>query len=200
MNNREPLNAKSLVFSVLSLIVGIILCFNSDVVFEIIGYAISGILVLYGFIRLVMYITAQRKNIPGGIHLTAGIFLIILGLIIASFPKAIPVTLSIIIGGLIILNGIKRLILGLAIRQLDGQGSKFFVLVSFCMMLLGVIIITQMFLPLLGIFIIIYSLSDIGGYVYYKSQKKDYSEVFVNKSIPTEFKEKEAVDAVIDEE
>ena len=200
MNKQEvPLNTKSLLMSVVSLIIGIILCFNSEIVFELVGYIISGILIIYGVVRIFMYHKLKHKTIMAGSHLVAGICLIILGGVVALIPTAIPVTLSIVIGFLIILNGIKRLILGFAIRKLDGQGSKFFLLVSGFMILLGTVIITQMFLPLLGIFIIIYSISDIVGHVYYKSQNKDYSEVFENKTIPDDFKDKEAVDAVIEE-
>ena len=50
----------------------------------------------------------------------------------------------------------------------------------------------------IGIFLILYAISEIGGYIYYTSQKKDYSEV-LNKEVPKEMKEKEAKEAVIEE-
>ena len=67
------------------------------------------------------------------------------------------------------------------------------------MIVLGILIITTKFINLLGIFMIIYAISEIVGYVYYTSQNKDYSEV-LNKKVPKEIKEKEAKEAVIVEE
>ena len=198
-NQNEPINTKSLLTSIVSLVIGIILCFNSDFVFEVIGYLISAILILMGVIRLITHAKLKQTNMTSSVHFAAAIFFLILGGVIAMFPKFIPTTLSIVIGAMIIFNGISRLVLGLAIRKIDGQGSKVFLLVAGLTILLGIIIITQMFLPLLGAFIIVYSISEIIGYVYYKSQNKDYSEVLNNKTIPRDIKEKEAMDAVIEE-
>ena len=44
-----------------------------------------------------------------------------------------------------------------------------------------------------------YAISEIFGYIYYTTQNKDYSEV-LNKKVPQEIKEKEATEAVIEEE
>jgi hypothetical protein len=46
---------------------------------------------------------------------------------------------------------------------------------------------------------VIYAISELAGYVYYKSQNKDYSEV-LNKKITKEMIETEAKDAIIDED
>lgn len=198
--SNEPINTKSLLTSILSLVVGIILCFNSEFVFEIVGYVISAVLIMFGIGRLITHAKLKQRNMSSSFHFASALFLLFLGGIIAIFPKFIPTTLSIVIGAMIILNGISRLVLGFAIRKVDGQGSKVFLFVAGLTILLGVVIITQLFLPLLGAFIIVYSISEIIGYVYYKSQNKDYSEVLNNKAIPRDIKEKDAVDAIIEEE
>ena len=99
---------------------------------------------------------------------------------------------------MILFNGINRLILGLAVRTVDKEGSKIFTIVSVLMIVLGILILTGKFFNLIGIFLIVYAISEIFGYIYYISQKKDYSEV-LNKEVPKEMKEKEAKDAVIEE-
>ncbi len=100
---------------------------------------------------------------------------------------------------LVLFSGVNRLILGLAVRSIDEKGSRLFLVVSVLMILLGIVIITQSFLNLLGLFIIVYAISEIFGYIYYTTQNKDYSEV-LNKKVPQEIKEKEATEAVIEEE
>lgn len=197
---KEPINLSSLLISIVILIIGVFLCFNGgDVVFKIIGYMISGLLLLFGIIKIIAYILSKRKNVNEFSDLMSGVFLIMFGIIIAMFPKSIPITISLIVGALVLFTGINRLILGLAVRRIDEQGSLVFVLVSIFMIVLGFIIITQQFFEFFGVFLIIYSISEIFGYIYYTSQNKDYSEV-LNKKVTKEIKEKESKEAVIDED
>jgi len=64
---------------------------------------------------------------------------------------------------------------------------------------LGIVIITQKFTNLLGLFLIIYAISELVGYLFYVVQDKDYSEV-LNKKVTKEMKESKAVDAIIEED
>lgn len=197
---KEPINLSSLLISIVILIIGVFLCFNGgDVVFKIIGYMISGLLLLFGIIKIIAYAISKRKNANEFSDLMSGVFLIMFGIIIAMFPKSIPITISLIVGALVLFTGINRLILGLAVRRIDEQGSLVFILVSIFMIVLGFIIITQQFFEFFGVFLIIYSISEIFGYIYYTSQNKDYSEV-LNKKVTKEIKEKESKEAVIDED
>lgn len=196
---REPINLGSLLSSIVTLIVGVFLCFNGgDAVFKVLGYMVSGLLLLFGIIKIVGYIFDRRKNSNEFTDLISGILFLMFGIIIFTFPNLIQTTISLVIGGLVLFNGINRLILGVAVRKIDEKGSLVFTLVSIFMIILGIVIITQMFLNLLGAFLVIYSISEIIGYIYYTSQNKDYSEV-LNKKVSKEMKEKEATDAIIDE-
>jgi uncharacterized membrane protein HdeD (DUF308 family) len=96
-------------------------------------------------------------------------------------------------------NGIQRLILGFAVNKIDRNGSLFYIIESALIIVLGIIILTQKFTNLLGAFLIVYSISELAGYIYYTTQNKDYSEV-LNKKITKEMKESEAKEAIIDEE
>lgn len=200
VNKKEPINNSSLFISLIALVIGFIFLVNgSDALFNIIGYLVSGALVLTGLIKILLYSSARKKNNAQPGDFMSALFMIIFGVVIAMFPKFIPITISIVLGILILFNGINRLILGLAVRKMDNQGSNVFVAVSILMIILGIIIITQRFFNLLGAFMIIYAISEIAGYVYYTSQNKDYSEV-LNKKVTKEMREKEATDAVIEEE
>ena len=63
---------------------------------------------------------------------------------------------------------------------------------------MGIIILTGKLFNLIGYLLIIYAISEIIGYIYYISQKKDYSSV-LNKEVPKEMKEKKAKEAVIED-
>lgn len=198
MSKKEPVSVVSLGISLVALIIGILLCFNGETIYKIIGYGVSGVLILTGGIKFLAYLFGKNNGTTFSDCISSVLY-IGLGILIFCFPTAIPTTISIVLGALVLFSGVNRLILGLAVRSIDEKGSKLFLIVSVLMILLGIVIITQSFLNLLGLFIIIYSVSEICGYIYYTTQNKDYSEV-LNKKVPQDIKEKEATDAVIEEE
>ncbi len=201
MNKKEPINKSSLIISIITLILGIILCFNdSGNIFTLIGYFVSGLLIVSGIIKLIMAMVANKKRQDsdyGSIFIS--ILLIALGGSIAIFPKSIMITFSLCVGAIVIFIGIQRLVLGIAVNKIDRNGSVFYIIESILIILLGIIILTQRFINLLGAFLIIYAISELVGYIYYTSQNKDYSEV-LNKKVTKEMKESEAKDAIIDED
>lgn len=198
MSKKEPVSVVSLGISLVSLVIGVLLCFYGQTIYSIIGYGVSGILILSGVIKFLTFFIGKGNSSFGDI--ISSILYIGFGVLIFFFPNAITAIISIILGAVILFSGINRLILGLAVRAIDEKGSKLFLIVSVLMILLGIVILTQKFINLLGIFIIVYAVSEILGYIYYTTQNKDYSEVLNNKKVPKEIKEKEATDAIIEEE
>ena len=200
MNRNEPINSSSLIISMITLIVGfILLLYGNNKVYDIIGYVVSGILMVTAIIRFVLAYISSKKNQEieiGAIVLS--VILFGLGLFIVFRPGLVMTIISICIGAIITFLGIQRLILGLTVRNVDSNGSKFYIIESILMIILGIIILSQQLLNLLGLFLIIYAVSELSGYIYYKSQNKDYSEV-LNKKVTKEMKEKEATDAIIEE-
>ena len=196
---KEPINFASLIISLVALILGILLLFNGDdAFFNVLRYVVSGSLLVSGIFKLLVYVIQKKKyNVPLSDCVSA---IVLIGLAIFVFvcSDIIKLTIQISVGELILFNGINRLILGIAVRKVDGEGAKVFTGVSILMIILGILILTGKFFSLIGIFLILYAISEIGGYIYYTSQKKDYSEV-LNKEVPKEMKEKEAKEAVIEE-
>ena len=201
MNRNEPINSTSLIISMITLIVGFILVlYGNSKVYDIIGYVVSGILMVTAFIRfLISYHTYKKTNDMEIGAIIFSVILFCLGVFVAFRPALVMTLISICIGAIITFFGVQRLILGLTVKKIDEQGSKFFVIESILMIVLGVVILSQQLLSLLGLFLIAYSIFELSGYIYYKSQNKDYSEV-LNKKITKEMIESEAKDAIIDEE
>ena len=196
---KEPINFTSLIISLVALILGILLLFNGDeAFFNVLRYIVSGSLLVSGIFKLLVYAIQKKKyNVPMSDCVSA-IMLVGLAIFIFVCSDIIKLTIQISLGALILFNGINRLILCIAVRKFDGEGSKVFTGVSILMIILGILILTGKFFSLIGIFLIVYAISEIGGYIYYTSQKKDYSEV-LNKEVPKEMKEKEAKEAIIEE-
>ena len=199
MEKREPINLTSLLSAVACLVFGIILFLNDNIL-DIVGYIISICLGLFAFVKLLIILKRRKKevDIDFGEYMT--IFLaFVFAIIIAIFPKSISITISLVLGTLALILGINRLILGIAVRKIDDKGSKLFIVDAAIMVLLGILIITNKFLNLLGLFMIVYAISELFSYIYYKAQNKDYSEV-LNKKVSKEVKESKAIEAIIEEE
>ncbi len=199
MTKRDPINISSLIFSLVALVIGVVFCIYQESVFDVIGYFVSGILIFSGVVKAFLYLFGRRR---GGYTIgdfLVGIFFIASGILIACFPSFIPTTISLVLGICILFNGINRLILCLALRRVQDSGFTIFLVESILMILVGIIVMTKLLLPFIGVFMIIYAISELVGYIYYVSQSKDYSEV-LNKKVPKEVKEKEAKEAVIEEE
>lgn len=196
---KEPINIVSLIVSLAALVLGILLLFNGDeAFFNLLRYIISSVLALSGVIKLCTYLIQRRKYNVLFTDCMSAICLLGLAIFVFVFSDIIKLTIQVAVGALILFNGINRLILGLAVRTVDKDGSKVFTGVSILMIVLGILILTGKFFNLIGIFLIVYAVSEIFGYIYYISQKKDYSEV-LNKEVPKEMKEKEAKEAIIEE-
>ena len=201
LNKKEPINIASLITSLITLVLGIILLlYGNDEVYKLIGYIVSGILIIAGIIRIIIEKFTSKKTGTTEIGtIITSVLLIAFGILIAVFPKSIMITISICIGALMTFAGIQRLVLGIAVRHFDNKGSKFFIIESCLIILVGILILSQQLPSLIGLFLIIYAVSELAGYVYYKSQNKDYSEV-LNQKITKEMIETEAKDAIIEEE
>ncbi len=201
MKKKEPVNLYSLLIALLSLVLGIFLCLNGgENVKNLIGYFVSGILLITGFIKLIVTITRSKKygGAPFGEYVY-GIVFLIFGLLIALNPGIVVLTISVCIGTLLLFLGIQRLIMGITVNKIDKNGSLFYILESVLIILLGIIIITGKAFSFLGILLIVYSLMEIVSYVYYTTQNKEYSKV-LNKEVTKEMKDSEAKEAVIEEE
>ena len=199
MKQKEPINLTSLLSAVACLVIGIILFLNDNIL-DIVGYIISICLGLFGLVKLLIILKRRKKevDIDFGEYMT--IFLaFVFAIIIAIFPKSVSITISIVLGTLAIILGVNRLILGFAIRKIDDRGSKIFVVDSIVMVILGILIITNKFLSLLGLFMIVYAVCELFSYIYYKVENKDYSEV-LNKKVSKDVKESKAIEAVIEED
>ena len=53
MSKKEPVSVVSLAISLVALVIGILLCFYGETIYKIIGYGVSGVLILTGAVKLI---------------------------------------------------------------------------------------------------------------------------------------------------
>lgn len=206
MKKMQNFSALDLLFSLAIFIIGIVLIMNSSFIINILSWIIGGIFGIIGIIKIISYIRHKNISVDSS-TLILGILSIIFGIILVIFPNIIDVTVRIVFGGWILFTGINRLILSFVIGKIDRLGYKTFLITSIIMIISGIIILIS-FYELLGVLLVIYSITEIIDYIYFNSNKHKYTSIFEfeekkteyknNKKIKKEIKEKEAVDAVID--
>lgn len=187
-------------------IIGLLLMTNPSTIIDILSYIIGGILGLIGIGNIILYLTRRRIG-KSASRLIFGVILIITGALLAIFPNIVDITVRVVFGSWILFMGVSRLIVALTIKKVDQTGFRTFLITSIIMILAGVVILIS-FYELLGLLLAVYAISEIVDYIYFNFNKKKYDTIFDFeetkdnknvKKIKKEIKEKEAIDAVIDE-
>ncbi len=168
----EYSNDTSLISSILFLIFGIILFTNPSGILNFISYIVGGILIIIGIFNILSYRkTLKKLNIEHKSKLVLGVILIIFGLFVILFSSLIEMTFRLICGGWIIYTGIIRLI-----ETLNNKENKISfisrLIISILLIICGfyVALETNLIFSTIGLFIIIYAVLDIIGFVFYKKK------------------------------
>ena len=168
----EYSNDTSLISSILFLIFGIILFTNPSGILNFVSYIVGGILLIIGIFNILSYRkTLKKLNIEYKSKLVLGVILIIFGLFIIMFSSLIEMTFRLICGGWIIYTGIIRLI-----EALNNKANNISfisrLIVSILLIICGLYVAldTNLIFSTIGLFIIIYAILDIIGFIFYKKK------------------------------
>lgn len=162
----------SLISSILFLVLGVVLFTNPGRVVEFISYILGALLIIIGIINILSYRkTIKNLNVANQSTLISGIVLIVLGLISIICSSVIETVIRLIIGGWILYSGVMRLISAFNYRQ---NQTSFIVrlVIAGILILAGLYIIlkSNLFFSGIGLFIIIYSVLEIVGYIFYSKK------------------------------
>ena len=154
------------------IVFGIILFTNPSGILNFISYIVGGILIIIGIFNILSYRKILKKlNIDQKYKLILGVILIIFGLFVILFSSLIEMTIRLICGGWILYSGIIRLI-----ETLNNKENKISfisrLIVSILLIICGlyVALYTNLIFSTIGLFIIIYAILDIVGYIFYKKK------------------------------
>ena len=168
----EYSNDTSLISSILFLIFGIILFTNPSGILNFISYIVGGILIIIGIFNILSYRrTLKKLNIEQKYKLVIGVILIIFGLFVMLFSSLIEMTFRLICGGWIIYTGIIRLIQTLNIKENKIQFISHLI-IAILLIICGfyVALKTNLIFSTIGLFIILYAVLEIIGFIFYKKK------------------------------
>lgn len=205
---KKELNLSNVLISLIMLTVGVILVINSESIINMMSWFIGIVIILISIIKIIYLFNDKILDTTA---LAFNILLMIFGVVLISFPSIVDIAIKVVFGSWILFAGVKRLILAIAVSRIDRNSYKTFLISSIVMIILGVLVLIN-FYNLLGIFLIIYSVMEIGNYIYYMIKRKKYGNLFdkeeydqeqkrVKKKskVTKEMKNKKAIEADIEE-
>ncbi len=159
----------SITTSLLLLILGILLVFESEATIFTISYIIGAILICAGVYALIRFFTNSKKdsNSAIGLDVLYGVVTIILGGLIIKNPKAIGSLLPIVIGIAIIVSSANKIQYAFSLKNSDNDLWKTTMVISIIGTICGVVLLFNPFagavllMRLVGIFIIVYAVLDV---------------------------------------
>lgn len=202
MNKENRITINNLVYAILFLVFGIILLTSTEDLISIVSKVIGVGLIILGIVKSIVYIYLKGKLGEYSImELLIGLIVICCGGLLIFSSNALSFAIRTIVGIWVLFAGINRIIYAISIRPLDKQGFLTYLISSFVMIIIGILMISAIFDQLIGLLIIIYAISEIVDYIYYKSKNKNIESVKPrNRTKKTKkIKNAKTVDAIIEE-
>ena len=151
-------------------IAGLILLTNSDSVIMLMCYVIGGLILGYGIYNIIGYYQLKKEmHIEDSSKMTSGIVAITIGIFIILIASLIKTFLNLILGIWLISIGIAKLIKVPSLYNGNRQAANFNLIEALILILMGLysILVQNIFLALIGVWLIIYAGVDL-----YKILKK----------------------------
>ena len=157
-----------LIVDVILLAFGLFLLIWADKVVNVISYAIGGLFLLYALYNYIAFGRAEKKNYT---TLIAAIGMTIAGGFLIFRASFIQEIISFIVGVILILSSMFRLQDTLKLRKENKDAAKWpIILAIICLVcgilcILGKVLIPNIFLQILGVMLIIFSIADIANII-----------------------------------
>lgn len=157
----------SIISSMVLIILGVLIFFQSEFTIISISYILGGILIGLGVLAIIKFIRNTNSIMKNELDIVYGVVTMILGLLIIKNPKAIASVIPIILGIGIILNSATKLQYSFELKTEENDQWKTAMIISIISIICGVILLFNPFkgaviiTQIIGIFIIIYAVLDV---------------------------------------
>lgn len=163
-------NITSLISAIIFFIIGSIIFTNPNSTVKFIAYVLGGCFSLVGLFKIISYYKGKKKEKEVYIKdLSIGIIAFSAGLILIIFSNTVEALIRIIMGAWILFNGINLLINSIRSAKVKDKSSIILIILSSLMIIGGIYMIlkSNLVFQMIGLCIIIYSIIEIIGYIYY---------------------------------
>ena len=162
-------NLKSSVLTSLLLVVlGILLVFESELTIKTISYVIGAVLVAAGTFALIRYINNNKKGFETSeLDILYGIVTIVLGILVITNPHAIASIIPIVLGIAIIISSAVKIQYACDLKNSENDLWKTTMVIAVVGTICGIVLLFNpfegavMIMKIVGIFILIYAILDL---------------------------------------
>ena len=180
--SENKLTINNLIYALLFLVFGIFLLTGTETIIGMVSKVIGSIFIIIGIVKIVIYIYMKGKLGNYSINdLLIGLVAIFCGIILIIYSEALSFAIRIIIGLWILFSSINRIILAISIKKESQDGFWIYLSSGLLMFICGVLLITGVFSQVLGLFVVIYAISEIVDYIYFKVTYKDIDSTVKTK-------------------
>lgn len=158
----------SFITSIVLIILGILLVFQSETTIMIISYVIGGILVAVGTLALLRYVkNAKAPQLNNELDIIYGIVTIIFGIIIIQNYQAVASVIPAVLGISIIISSAAKLNYAFQLKANNNRLWKTTMIISIISSICGIVLLFNPFkaaigiMKIIGIFIIVYAILDL---------------------------------------
>lgn len=193
----------SIATSIVLLVLGLLLVFESEATISTISFIVGGVLIAAGVFALLRFFknNSNTKATVFELDVLYGIVSLVLGVIVINNPHAIASILPIVIGVAIIISSANKLQYAFNLKNDDNELWKTTMVIALVSAICGVVLLFNPFagaviiMKIVGIFIIVYSVLDIVSTVIIKKNVDEFKEVFEEtQSIDTRVVEAKVVE------
>ena len=170
----NKITINNLLYALLFLVFGIFLLSGTETIIGMISRIIGIVFIIIGIVKVIIYIYMKGKLGDYSIsNLFIAFLIAFLGVILIMYSEALSLAIRVIIGLWILFASINRIIFAISTKSDKQDGFWVYLASSIIMFISGILLITGIFSQVLGLFVIIYALSEIVDYVYYKVTYKE---------------------------
>lgn len=201
MSNKEnKITINNLLYALLFFVVGMMLFTAKESVLTIVSKVIGCVFIVAGGIKTIVYIYMKGKlgNYKFN-SLLIGLIFIAIGIAFIVFSGTLDWAIRVIIGLWTIFAGVNRMIFAFSYKKFDNSGFKVYFFTSLFMLALGILILSGALSKIIGILIMVYAVSEIYNYIYYKTKNKEEYTDKKEEKLPA-LKNDKVVEAVIEED
>ncbi len=170
IKNKNYSNISTLISAIIFFIIGSIIFSNPNSTVKFISYVLGGSFSIVGLFKIISYYLGKKKEKGVSIKdLSIGIIAFICGLVLIIFSNAIEVLTRVIMGAWILFNGINLLTSSLKVIKSQDNSPKVLLVLAIVMIIGGLYMILRnnLVFQMIGLFIMIYALIEIIGYIYF---------------------------------
>lgn len=201
----NKITINNLVYALLFLVFGIILLTSTEDIIGMVSKILGIIFIIVGIVKSIIYIYMKGKlgeyNLS---ELIVGLLIIGCGTLFIICSSALSFAIRLIVGLWVLLAGINKIILAISLKKFDNRGFAIYLSTAFIMIIVGVLLISGLLDQIIGLLIIIYSITEIVDYIYFICKYKKYeNNIKTEKTTKSKgkkrIKSKKTVDAIIEE-